>query len=204
MIRKSALVLVALAGVCLIAARGSLAAADRPPAAATTAPKAGAPAVPAGVTKLQLTTSQAAYPKADAPDWHAPDTVAFRDDVSFISSVIVVISTYPVSSMTKAEFAKRAPPEKGKGRIELFLTLMTRGGSGEKAVFVPGTYDASKDQAEKTALLRIAVAGGASVTFAQPQGAVEVTALTATSISGKFDVRDNSTHLVGEFTAPLK
>jgi hypothetical protein len=53
-------------------------------------------------------------------------------------------------------------------------------------------------------LLRIAVAGGASVTFAQPRGAVEVTALTATSISGKFDVRDDSTHLVGEFTASLK
>lgn len=182
-----------LAGAFLLVACGKPASSD-PTAAA---------AAPAGTAKVTVTSTHAAYPRADVPTWAAPTVVAFRDDVSDLASVIVTISTYDLRTPTKADWAKRVSPAKGQARIELFLT---RHKVNEKLPFTAGVYDAGKqmNEAEMTALARVAVAGGGSVVFSPPQGSVEVTSVTADSISGRFDIKDASTQMAGEFRSPLK
>ncbi len=210
MTSRSAVVLSVLAGVSLLAACGKPAekpAAPEPPAAVQpAAPEAPAPAAPAGVTKVAVTSTHGAWPTADVPDFSAAKAVAYKDSSVGNASVVVVLSTYEFPAANRAEFSKRTSPEKGQARIELWLTRQKQVAPGENLEFAAGMYDPTKaqGQAEMTSSAEIAITGGTSLTFSQPQGTIEVTSVTADSISGKFDVKDKWTQISGEFSAPLK
>ena len=211
MTSKGTIALSVLAGACLLASCGKPAekpAATEPaPAAAAPAPEAPAPAAaPAGVTKVTVTSTNGAWPKENAPDFAAPRAIAFRDSSVGIASVVVVLTNYDFAPTTMAEYRKRTSPEPGQGRIELGLVRQKPVAPGETLEFVAGTYDPTKyqGQAEMTGSVRIAVAGGTTLSFSEPTGTIEVTSLTADSISGRFDVQDKWTQLSGEFSAPLK
>lgn len=198
-----------LAGACLLVACGKPAekpaAPEAVPVAEAPAPEAPA-AAPAGVTKVTVTSTNGAWPKENAPDFAAPKAIAFKDSSVGIASVTVVLTNYDFAPTTMAEYRKRTSPEAGQGRIELSLVRQKQVAPGETLEFVAGTYDPTKyqGQAEMTGSVRIAVAGGTSLSLSQPTGTIEVTSLTADSISGRFDVKDKWTQLSGEFHAPLK
>ena len=88
----------------------------------------------------------------------------------------------------------------------LWLVRQKQVAPGETLEFVAGMYDPTKPQgqAEMTSSVSIVVTGGTSLSLSQPTGTIEVTSVTADSISGKFDVKDKWTQLSGEFHAPLK
>lgn len=209
MTSKGTIVLSVLAGACLLVACGKPA---EKPAAPEAAPVAEAPApaapaaAPAGVTKVTVTSTHGAWPKENAPDFSAAKAVAFKDSSVGNASVVVVLSTYDIPAANRAEFSKLASPEKGQARMELWLTRQKQVAPGETLEFAAGMYDPTKPQgqAEMTSSVSIAVTGGTSLSFSQPQGTIEVTSVTADSISGKFDVKDKWTQVSGEFSAPLK
>ena len=205
------IVLSVLAGACLLVACGKPAekpaAPEAVPVAEAPAPEAPAPtAAPAGVTKVTVTSTNGAWPKENAPDFAAPRAIAFKDSSVGNASVVVVLTNYDFAPATMAEFRKRTSPEPGQGRVELWLVRQKQVAPGETLEFVAGTYDPTKyqGQAEMTSSVSIVVTGGTSLSLSQPTGTIEVTSLTADSISGKFDVRDKWTQLSGEFHAPLK
>ena len=204
------IVLSVLAGACLLVACGKPAekpaAPEAVPAAEAPAPEAPAPAAPAGVTKVTVASTNGAWPKENAPDFAAPRAIAFKDSSVGNASVVVVLTNYDFPPTTMAEFRKRTSPEPGQGRGELWVVRQKQGAPGGTLGFVTGMYDPTKarGQAEMTGSVRIAVAGGTSLSLSEPTGTIEVTALTADSISGKFDVKDKWTQLSGEFHAPLK
>ena len=204
------IVLSVLAGACLLVACGKPAekpaAPEAAPAAEAPAPEAPAAAAPAGVTKVTVTSTNGAWPKENAPDFASPRAIAFKDSSVGIASVVVVLTNCDFAPTTMAEYRKRTSPEPGQGRIELGLVRQKQVAPGETLEFVAGTYDPTKyqGQAEMTSSVSIVVTGGTSLSLSQPTGTIEVTSLTADSISGKFDVRDKWTQLSGEFHAPLK
>jgi len=211
MTSKGTIALSVLAGACLLVACGKPAekpaAPEAAPAVAAPAAEAPAPAaVPAGVTKVTVTSTNGAWPKENAPDFGAAKAVGFKDSSVGNASVVVAITNYDFAPATRAEFSKRASPGPGQGRVELWLVRQKQVAPGEKLEFVAGMYDPTKSQgqAEMTSSVSIAVTGGTSLSFSQPQGTVEVTSVTADSISGKFDVKDKWTQVSGEFSAPLK
>lgn len=211
MTSKGTIVLSVLAGACLLVACGKPAekpaAPEAAPVAEAPAPEAPAPAAaPAGVTKVTVTSTNGAWPKENAPDFSAVKAVAFKDSSVGNASVVVVLSTYDIPAANRAEFSKLASPEKGQARMELWLTRQKQVAPGETLEFAAGMYDPTKPQgqAEMTSSVSIAVTGGTSLSFSQPQGTIEVTSVTADSISGKFDVKDKWTQVSGEFSAPLK
>jgi hypothetical protein len=210
MTSKTSIVLSVLAGACLLAACGTPA--EKPalpeaaPVAEAPAPEAPAPAAPAGVTNVTISSTHGAWPKENAPDFGAPKAIAFRSSSVGNASVVVAITNYDFAPATRAEFNKRTSPEPGQGRIELWLTRQKQVAPGETLEFAAGMYDPTKGQgqAEMTGSAKIAVTGGTSLSLSQPTGTIEVTSVTADSISGKFDVKDKWTQLSGEFSAPLK
>ncbi len=210
MTSRSAVILSVLAGVSLLAACGKPAekpAAPEPAAAVQpAAPAPAAPAAPAGVTKATVASTNGAYPTADLPDWSAVKAVAFKDSSVGNASVVVVLSTYELPAANRAEFSKLSSPEKGQARLELWLVRQKQVAPGENLELAAGMYDPTKPQgqAEMTSSVAIALPGGSSLSFSQPQGTIEVTSVTADSISGKFDVKDKWTRISGEFSAPLK
>lgn len=213
MTSKGTIVLSVLAGACLLAACGKPAEKPAAPEAATVAaPEAAAPApeapaaAPAGVTKVTVSSTNGGWPKENAPDFAAPRAIAFKDSSVGNASIVVVLTNYDFAPTTMAEYRKRTSPEPGQGRIELGLVRQKQVAPGETLEFVAGMYDPTKyqGQAEMTASVRIAVTGGTSLSLSQPTGTVEVTSVTADSISGRFDVKDKWTQLSGEFSAPLK
>lgn len=208
MTSKGTLFLSVLAAACLLVACGKPA--EKPaaaPVAEAPAPEApAAPEVPAGVTKVTVTSTNGAWPKENAPDFGAPRAIAFKDSSVGNASVVVVLTNYDFAPTTLAEYRKRTSPEPGQGRIELGLVRQRQVAPGETLEFVAGTYDPTKyqGQAEMTGSVRIAVTGGTSLSFSQPTGTIEVTSATADSISGTFDIKDKWTQLSGEFSAPVK
>ena len=209
MTSKRTIALSVLAGACLLAACGKPAekpaAPEAVPVAEVPAPEAPA-AAPAGVTKVTVTSTNGGWPKEKAPDFASPRAIAFKDSSVGIASVVVVLTNYDFAPTTMAEYRKRTSPEPGQGRIELGLVRQKQVAPGETLEFVAGMYDPTKyqGQAEMTSSVAIVVTGGTSLSLSQPTGTIEVTSLTADSISGKFDVRDKWTQLSGEFHAPLK
>jgi hypothetical protein len=209
---KGTIVVSVLAGACLLVACGKPAekpaAPEAAPVAEAPAPEAPAPAAPApaGVTKVTVTSTHGAWPKENAPDFGAPRAIAFKDSSVGNASVFVAITNYDFAPATRAEFNKRTSPEPGQGRIELVLTRQKQVAPGETLEFVVGMYDPTKyqGQAEMTGSAKIAVTGGTALQFSQPTGTIEVTSVTADSISGTFDIKDKWTQLSGEFSAPLK
>ena len=203
------IVLSVLAGACILVACGKPAekpaAPEAVPVAEAPAPEAPAPA-PAGVTKVTVVSTHGVWPTADVPDWSAPNAIAFKDSSVGNASVVVAITNYGFAPATRAEFTQRKSPEKGQARIELWLTRQRQVFPGESLNFEAGMYDPTKaqGQAERTSSVGIAVAGGTTLQFSSPTGTIEVTSVTADSISGKFDVKDKWTQISGEFSAPLK
>jgi hypothetical protein len=208
MTSRNAVILSVLAGACLLAACGKPAEqpAAAPEPAAAVQPAAPAPAAPAGVTKVAVTSTHGSWPTADVPDFGTAKAVAYKDSSVGNANVVVVLSTYDFPAANRAEFSKRTSPEKGQARIELWLTRQKQVAPGENLEFAAGMYDPTKaqGQVEMTASVEIAVAGGTSLQFSSPTGTIEVTSVTADSISGKFDVKDKWTQISGEFSAPLK
>ncbi len=203
------IVLSVLAGACILVACGKPAekpaAPEAVPVAEAPAPEAPAPA-PAGVTKVTVVSTHGVWPTADVPDWSAPNAIAFKDSSVGNASVVVAITNYGFAPATRAEFTQRKSPEKGQARVELWLIRQKKVAPGETVEFVAGIYDPTKyqGQAEMTGEAKIAIAGGTALQFSEPTGTIEVTSVTADSISGKFDIKDKWTQLSGEFSAPLK
>lgn len=209
MTSKGTIVLSALLGACLLASCGKPASSPEAapePAVAAPAAEAPAPVAPAGVTKVAVTSTHGAWPKEDVPDWSALKAVAFKDSSVGVASVVIAITNYDFAPATRAEFTARTSPEKGKARVELWLVRQKQVAPGETLDFVAGTYDPTKaqGQAEMTGSAKIAVAGGTALQFSDPTGTIEVTSVTADSISGTFDLKDKWTQLSGEFSAPLR
>lgn len=208
MTSKGTIALSVLAGACLLASCGKPA--EQPaatePAPAAAAPAPEAPAPPAGVTSVTVTSTHGAWPKEDVPAWSAPKAVAFKDSSVGNASVVIAITNYDFAPATRAEFTQRKSPEKGQARVELWLIRQKQVAPGETVEFVAGMYDPTKaqGQAEMTGEAKIAVAGGTALQFSPPTGTIEVTSVTADSITGKFDLKDKWTQLTGEFSAPLK
>lgn len=211
MTSKGTIVLSVLAGACLLVACGEPAekpdASEAAPVAETPAPEDPAPApAPAGVAKVTLSSTHGAWPKEKAPDFGAARAIAFKDSSVGNANVVIAITNYDFPAANRAEFSRRTSPEPGQCRIELGLVRQKKVAPGETLEFVAGMYDPTKyqGQAEMTGSVRIAVTGGTSLSFSQPQGTIEVTSVTADSISGKFDLKDKWTQLSGEFSAPLR
>jgi hypothetical protein len=210
MTSKGTIALSVLAGAFLLVACGKPAekpsAPEAAPVAEAPAPEAPAAPAPAGVTKVTVTSTHGAWPKTDVPDFGAAKAVAFRDSSVGNANVVVVLSTYDFPAANRAEFSKRTSPDPGQARVELWLTRQKQVAPGETLEFAAGMYDPTKPQgqAEMTSSVEIAVTGGTSLQFSQPTGTIEVTSVTADSISGTFDVKDKWTQLSGEFSAPLK
>ncbi len=200
---KSLVLVATFVGACLLAACGKPA---ETPGAPGPAKAAAAPAAPAGVTKVAVTSTHGAWPTADAPDFGSPKAVAYKDSSVGSASVVVVLANYDFNAANRAEFSKRTSPEKGKARIELWLNRQKTVAPGETLAFVAGLYDATKlqGQAETTSSAEIALPGGTSLQLSQPQGQVEVTGVTAGSITGKLELKDKWTRISGEFSAPLR
>lgn len=210
MTSKRTAVLAALSGACLLVACGKPA--DKPaapepaPAVAAPAPEAPAPAAPAGVTKVTVVSKHGAWPKENTPDFGAPKAVAFKDSSVGNANVVVVLTNHDFPSDTRPNFSKLPPLEPGQARIELWLVRQKQVAPGETLAFDAGMYDPTKyqGQAERTGSAKIAVAGGTALQFSSPTGTIDVTSVTADSISGTFDIKDKWTQLTGEFSAPLK
>ena len=209
MTSKGTIVLAVLAGACLLASCGKPAekpAAAPEPAPAAAAPEPEAPAPPAGVTKVTIASTHGAWPKEDVPDFGAPTAVAFKDSSVGNASVMVAISSYAFAPANRQDYTAHKAVEKGQARVELWLIRQKQVAPGETVEFVAGTYDPTKaqGQVEMTASANIVLTGGTSLTFSSPTGTIEVTSVTAGSISGKFDLKDKWTQLSGEFSAPLR
>lgn len=210
MTSKGTIVLSALAAACLLVACGKPAeppaAAPEPARAAPVAEAPAAPAAPAGATTVAVASTHGAWPKENVPDFAAPKAVAFRSSSVGNASVVVALTNYEFPAEPRPNFSKLPPLEEGQARVELWLVRQKQVAPGETLDFAAGTYDPTKGQgqAEMTGSAKIAVAGGRALQFSQATGTIEVTSVTADSISGRFDVKDKWTQLSGEFSAPLK
>lgn len=171
----------------------------------STAPAADPTAEPGGSASVSSTNG--GYPKDGAPDWSQIKSVeAYRSASMGVASLFVMLATDEVTAGSISEYWDLDSPPAGQGRIELVLTR-TLAGTNEPPLVV-GTYDFNvpQGQVELTGAGAIVLPGGTAVTFVSGalESHVQITAISESSVSGTYHVKDKWSEISGTFTAPIK
>jgi hypothetical protein len=173
-------------------------------AAATTTTKGGG----ASGTTATVASTNGGYPTTNVPDWSQIKSVmAFRSASYGVASIWVILANYDVKAATLSDYNALPSPGAGQGQIEILFTR-TLANQNEPPLIV-GKYDFSKAQgtAELTGEGTVLVEKGTGIQFMQGglvKNDMQITAISATEISGTFSLGDKWTAMSGTFTAPLK
>jgi hypothetical protein len=132
--------------------------------------------------------------------------MAFRTASYGVASIFVSLANYQVDAATASEYFALPSPGSGQGRIQLLLTRTLT--DHNEPPLVTGQYDFSTPQgkAELTGEAHVLVEKGFWISFEQSmiEGEVEVTTVTPSSISGRFNLKDKWTAISGTFTSPVR